>query len=79
MTNSLGPLILDLLDWIDTRPRSYAEVMATWRTSCPNLPVWEEAGTRGLVTREQFEGRGTIVSVTPAGRAFLARRKADTP
>ncbi len=77
--NRLDPLIGDLLEWITTQPRSYAEVMETWRTSCPKLPVWEEAETRSFVTREQVEGRGTSVSVTATGQAFLAKRRADAP
>jgi len=34
-------LILDLLEWLATADRSYEEVMDTWRTSCPKLPVWK--------------------------------------
>jgi D-3-phosphoglycerate dehydrogenase len=29
-------LILDLLDWLAARERTYEEVMDAWRTSCPN-------------------------------------------
>ncbi len=67
-------LILDLLGWLATRERSYEEVMEAWRTSCPRLPVWEDAHDRGLVTREEINGR-CIVGVSPAGRALLDRRK----
>ena len=49
-------LILDLLEWLAARERSYEE-METWRTSCPKLPVWEDANDRGLVTREETKGR----------------------
>jgi D-3-phosphoglycerate dehydrogenase len=42
-------LILDLLEWVTKRERTYEEVMEAWRTSCPRLPVWEEANDRGLV------------------------------
>jgi hypothetical protein len=59
-------LILDLLDWLATRERTYEEVMDAWRTSCPKLPVWEDANDRGLVVGE--EG---IVRVTPSGHALL--------
>src|SRR5882672_2088597 len=31
-------LILDVLQWLATRQRSYEEVMEAWRTSCPKLP-----------------------------------------
>lgn len=67
-------LILDLLDWLARRERSYAEVMEAWRTSCPKLPVWEDANDRGLVNLEEVNGR-CIVSVSPSGRALLDRHK----
>jgi hypothetical protein len=35
--NDLDPLILDLLEWIGREPRSYADVIDAWRTSCPRL------------------------------------------
>ena len=57
-----------------TGERSYEEVMEAWRTSCPKLPVWEDANDRGLVTREEINGR-CIVGVSPSGRALLDRRK----
>ncbi len=68
-------LILDLLEWLATRERTYAEVMEAWRTSCPKLPVWEEANDRGLVTHDAADGR-SIVGVSAAGRALLEFRKA---
>jgi hypothetical protein len=52
-------LILDLLEWLAGRARNYAEVMDAWRTSCPKLPVWEEADDRGLVERDQAGGRNS--------------------
>lgn len=65
-------LILDLIEWIATKPRPYAEVMDAWRTSCPRLPIWEDAVDFGLVAREfQSDSRATIVKVTAAGEAFL--------
>lgn len=67
-------LILDLLEWVSDRERTYQEVMEAWRTSCPKLPVWEEANDRGLVFREQVQGR-VIVKITPQGRSLLDRRK----
>jgi hypothetical protein len=67
-------LILDLLEWLAKRDRSYEEVMDAWRTSCPELPVWEDANDRGLVTRQQVQGR-LIVRVSPSGLALLERRK----
>lgn len=63
-------LILDLLRWLSLRDRTYEEVMDAWRTSCPRLPVWEDANDRGLVRRADVNGRW-MVSLTPAGRALL--------
>jgi hypothetical protein len=63
-------LILDLLAWVAERDRTYEEVMAAWRTSCPKLPVWEDATDRGFV-----ETKNGIVSITPSGRALLLTRR----
>jgi len=67
-------LILDLLEWLANGERTYQEVIDVWRTSCPRLPVWEDAKDRGFVALENFNGR-EIVRITPAGFAFLQQRK----
>jgi len=66
-------LIRDLVEWVVSRERTYAETMDAWRTSCPRLPVWEEANDRGLITLEQVNGH-TVVRITAAGRALLQER-----
>lgn len=71
MTHDLDPLILDLLEWIDREPRSHAEVIDVWRTSCPRLTVWEDAMDRGFAVREHKQGRETMVRLTAAGHEFL--------
>jgi DNA-binding PadR family transcriptional regulator len=78
MIEAVESLILDLLEWLDSRDRSYAEVMDAWRTSCPKLPVWEDANARGLIATERVGGR-SIVRVTPAGRAVLEDRRPAAP
>ena len=65
-------LILDLLEWVAKRERTYEEVMEAWRTSCPRLPVWEEANDRGLVIREDVNG-SCVVRITSAGRDLLVQ------
>ena len=62
-------LVLDVLSWLRAGPRPYHEVMEAWRTSCPRLPVWEDAVVQGLVQRE-----GHDVLLTEAGRERLASR-----
>jgi hypothetical protein len=64
-------LVLDLLEWLGREPRRYAETMEAWRTSCPRLPVWEDAVERGFVRRERDGAQGSIVIVTDSGRQFL--------
>ncbi len=72
MSATVEALVLDLLEWIGPDPRPYDEVMGAWRTSCPHLPVWEEAAERGYVGRRRVAGQaGAVVSVTAAGAAFL--------
>jgi hypothetical protein len=64
-------LILDLLEWIGPDPRPYGEVLEAWRTSCPRLPVWEDANDRGFIVRHYAPGRGAFVSVSAAGTRHL--------
>ena len=73
MADPLEPLLLDLLEWLRPRPRAQREVLEVWRTSCPHLPVWEEAQARGLVRRDG--GAGSLVQVTPTGVAWLIRHR----
>ncbi|MPZ11071.1 MAG: hypothetical protein GEU89_12805 [Kiloniellaceae bacterium] len=73
MSEDLEPLILDLVEWVARRPRPYAEVMEAWRTSCPRLPVWEDAVDRGLVERRAEAGGDPLVGVTTAGLDYLQR------
>ena len=70
MADTVEALILDLLEWVEYRERTYEEVMDAWRTSCPRLPVWEDANDRGLLTIEHGSGR-SIVRVTSSGLALL--------
>jgi len=64
--------VLDLLEWLACRDRSYEETMDAWRTSCPRLPVWEDASDLGLVSIENNNGRPSV-RVTPAGFELLKR------
>jgi DNA-binding MarR family transcriptional regulator len=79
--NDLDPLILDLLEWLAREPRSYADVIDAWRTSCPRLTVWEDAIDRGFAVREHATtGREVMIRLTTAGRAFLREHgRIDTP
>ena len=80
VTDPVESLIIDLLDWIGPQGRPYGVVMDAWRTSCPRMPVWEEANARGFIDQSHRTGREAQVSVSPAGRAHLEalrRRESD--
>jgi hypothetical protein len=74
MTDTVENLILDLLEWVGRKERTYEETIDAWRTSCPRLPVWEDANDRGLLEAAFANGR-SVVRVTPAGAAFLQKRR----
>jgi hypothetical protein len=59
---------MQLLAWIEERPRGYAETMDAWKTSCPRLSIWEDALGDGLIRVERRQ-----VVLTDAGREMLGR------
>jgi D-3-phosphoglycerate dehydrogenase / 2-oxoglutarate reductase len=77
MSDPVEPLILDLLEWIGARPRPYDEVLEAWRTSCPRLPVWEEANQRGFLDHFHEPGQAALVAVSALGRAQLKAQRAQ--
>ena len=72
MADPASLLMIEFLDWVASRPRTYAEAMDAWRTSCPRLSVWEDALIAGYI---QVNGGGLMeqaeVGLTPLGRALL--------
>jgi hypothetical protein len=67
---------IELLRWIDDRPRSYDEAIEAWRTSCPRLSVWDDAVSDGLVqvvrdpsgAKVVLTARGSDALQAPAAR-----------
>ena len=65
-----------LLDFIGSRSRPYAEVIDAWRTSCPRLPIWEDAVGNGLI--ELVPGQrlaDATVRLTAKGQAFRGEHR----
>ena len=60
---------LELLKWVEARPRTYADVVDAWKSNCPRLAVWDDAVTAGLVTATRER-----VALTESGRRLLAVR-----
>ena len=75
----MNELILDLLQWLQDKPKPYEDVMEAWRTSCPRLTVWEDAIDAGYIERQPC-GASTMIAITEAGRQHLAKhRSAPAP
>ncbi len=70
-------LIGDLLEWIGPHARPYAEVQEAWRTSCPRLPVWEDAVDAKYVDSWRDSNGVRLVAVSPSGKSFLAQRRVE--
>jgi hypothetical protein len=65
-------LTLQLLAWVAQRPRTYADTMAAWRSSCPRLTIWEDACDDGLISVERGRTRNdSTVNLTASGKAML--------
>jgi hypothetical protein len=66
MAEPISLLMIQFLEWVASRPRTYADAMDAWRTSCRRLSVWEDAQIAGLVQI----GVGSV-TLTPRGQAIL--------
>jgi D-3-phosphoglycerate dehydrogenase len=69
--STVDALVIDLLEWLSKGPQTYDDVLEGWRTSCPRLPVWEEANDRGFINQGFTAGRGRLVSLSPEGVTYL--------
>ena len=74
MSNPVDALVMDLVESIGFSSRPYAELIEAWRTSCPRLPVWEEANQRGLLLQSHPPDSPAMVALSPAGLKLLAER-----
>ena len=74
VTEPMNALTIQLLEWISNEPRTYAEALDAWRTSCPRLSIWEDACIAGLI--DCAEG-SRLVSVSPKGRMLLRRHSPE--
>jgi hypothetical protein len=72
MPESVSLLTLEFLAWIDRRPRTYAEAMEAWASTCPRHPVWDDALVEGLIRIESAETMDrSLVILTPRGKALI--------
>ena len=78
VSETTDSLILDLLEWIGPGRRPHRETMEAWRTSCPRLPVWEDATDLGFIERRHEPGGGAFVSVSAVGAEHLRGHSASS-
>ena len=71
---SISGLVRDPVLWVGRQPRSFAETMEAWRTSCPRLTAWDEALERGLVRCTSRLDGGLGVEATERGRQLYSPR-----
>jgi hypothetical protein len=62
----VNPVTRELLEWVASGRRTYAEAMESWTSNCPRHPAWDDAASARLV-----EVRAGEVVLTPRGRAAL--------
>lgn len=69
-------LTLQFLSFV-AEGRTYGETMEAWRSTCPRMPIWEDAVRDGLV---RIENGGTMKSsrivLTALGKAKLGQNSA---
>lgn len=61
-------LMIQFLEWVAARPRSYAETRVAWSSTCPLTCAWEDAISDDLVA---CHSDGSV-RLTPRGQARLA-------
>ncbi|MFZ6643699.1 hypothetical protein ACO0LL_28505 [Undibacterium sp. TC4M20W] len=69
MSDAHTSLTLQMLEWIQQRPRSYTEVIEAWHSTCPRLCIWEDACAEGLISCEG--GVNGLLTLSQKGGAML--------
>jgi hypothetical protein len=68
-------LTLQFLDFV-AGGRTYGETMDAWRSTCPRMPIWEDAVRDGLVRIENGGAMKTCrIVLTARGRARLGQNE----
>ncbi len=71
--DTVPPPVREFLTWVASRPRTYADAMEAWRSSCPRYTIWEDALAAGFIDIAPSRGRvaEARVILTPRGQAVL--------
>jgi hypothetical protein len=54
MAEPTAALMMQLLEWVAERPRTYGQAMDAWKTSCPRLTIWEDTLIAGFIEIESY-------------------------
>ena len=68
MSGPNDALTLQLLEWISSTQRTYADVLDAWHSTCPRLSIWEDACIAGLI---DYDPSSRVVSASAKGRSLL--------
>jgi hypothetical protein len=71
-------LMLQFLNWVAERPRSYDDAMEAWRSTCPRHTIWEDALEESWI-EVYTDGSAVRVALTTSGRAVLDEYAAADP
>ena len=73
MAEPVSSLMLQFLDWVANRRRTYDEATDAWRSTCPRHTIWEDAFIDGLVQLQNGAPQHQCeVTLTARGRAVLS-------
>ena len=72
MSEPVTQLMQEFLIWVASRPRTYADAMEAWQSTCPRHTIWEDAVIDGFI---QVKSNGTPheseVTLTARGWAII--------
>lgn len=74
MSEAANLSMLEFLQWISSRRRTYSEAMNAWQSHCPRLTIWEDAVIDGYIQLNRGDAIcDPEVVLTPRGEALLNR------
>lgn len=72
----MNALTLQFLEWVAQRPRTYAQTMDAWRSTCPRLTIWEDALNDGLLEMHEVRDSAHVVERCARGVRLSERGRA---
>ncbi len=76
MSSEADPLVLDFVEWIAREPRTLCRGIATWKTSCPRLTIFEDATEHGYRRAGKRCGKRAVHRGDSSWRGVPARQRA---